>query len=261
MGTEIHDIHTYVWDSSVLQVIRRARSDLHRHGALQLTLGVERPLRMGGDTVDTLQGRAILVAADQPHWFESDGWAAALWLEPQSRPGRALAQRYLADATMAVLPEGSAADLWTPLLTLASAPASLASASALRERIVAAWIGDAGRAPPLHPALQRATRAIAGLDEVRVSAAELAETVGISESRLLHLFGEQLGIPLRRFVLWCRVRRAILALAEGANATQAAHVAGFHDSAHLTRTFKSLLAVPPREVAKLRGHFSFPPSR
>ena len=91
----------------------------------------------------------------------------------------------------------------------------------------------------------------------RVSASELAKVSGISESHLLHLFTQDLGIPLRRFVLWWRMRRAVVAMIEGATATKAAHDAGFHDSSHFTRTCKELMAVGPREIAKAasRGHF------
>jgi AraC-like DNA-binding protein len=58
-------------------------------------------------------------------------------------------------------------------------------------------------------------------------------------------------------VLWWRMRRAVAVIVGGGTATKAAHDAGFHDSSHLTRSFKELLAVSPRELAKAArwGHF------
>ncbi len=246
-----------MWDFEVLQVIRRARSDLHSHGALQLTVGLEAPLRMGSGLDHEVRGAAILVAANEPHWFESDGWAAAFWIEPESRVGRGLADQYLQVESMVALPETPVAALREELLALAQSRGAVAHAEAARRALAAAWLPDAGPVPPLHPALRRAIRHISGLDEVRVSAADLAATAGVSESHLLHLFGDDLGIPLRRFVLWRRVRRAIRAIVDGESATHAAQVAGFHDSSHLTRTFKELLAVMPSQVARLRDQFDF----
>jgi len=248
-----------MWDYTVLQVIKRARSDLHSHGALQVTLGLEAPLRMGtdDDASGAVQGRVILVAANQPHWFESNGWAAALWTEPESRVGRVLQERYLQSASLVTLAEAPAAELLPGLLGFAQSEGGADDALQLRRGIERAWAGDAAIPPPLHPALRRATRHIAGLEEVRISAAELAEVAGVSESHLLHLFGDQLGIPLRRYVLWRRLHKAIRFVVEGNTATHAAQVAGFHDSAHLSRTFKQLLAVTPSELAKMRGCFEF----
>lgn len=77
------------------------------------------------------------------------------------------------------------------------------------------------------------------------SAAELARAVGLSEGRLIHLFTREMGLPMRRYLLWLRLRRVVFALAEGATMTEAAHVAGYADSAHMSRTFREMFGLPP----------------
>ncbi|HEY9266429.1 MAG TPA: helix-turn-helix domain-containing protein [Mycobacterium sp.] len=62
---------------------------------------------------------------------------------------------------------------------------------------------------------------------------------------MTHLFTEQVGIPLRRYVLWSRLRIAILRVQAGDDLTGAAHGAGFADSAHLTRTTRDMFGLPP----------------
>lgn len=58
---------------------------------------------------------------------------------------------------------------------------------------------------------------------------------------------EKLGAPPRTWRPWLRLRNAISEIAfRGANCTQAAHRAGFVDSAHLTRTSKAMFGVTPR---------------
>ena len=80
--------------------------------------------------------------------------------------------------------------------------------------------------------------------------AELAARVGLSASRFTHLFTEQVGIPLRRYVLWSRLRVAITLVQGGDDLTGAAHGAGFADSAHLTRTTREMFGLPPSVLSR-----------
>ena len=82
-------------------------------------------------------------------------------------------------------------------------------------------------------------------------ASEVAESVSLSEGRFLHLFSEKMGITWRPYLLWHRMTCAINALVKGSSVTDAAHVAGFSDSAHLSRTFRSLFGMSIREALSL----------
>ncbi|KAF7783615.1 hypothetical protein PRUB_a3436 [Pseudoalteromonas rubra] len=73
----------------------------------------------------------------------------------------------------------------------------------------------------------------------RWRAADVAQTLNLSESRFLHIFKNQVGIAWRPFLLWRRLICALQALIKGKSATDAAYMAGFSDSAHLSRTFRS----------------------
>lgn len=74
--------------------------------------------------------------------------------------------------------------------------------------------------------------------------AELAAALNVSESWLVHRFTDEVGVPIRRYVLWQRLWRAVEAL-KGATLTEAAHAAGLSDSAHLSRTFRETFGVAP----------------
>lgn len=86
--------------------------------------------------------------------------------------------------------------------------------------------------------------------EKHVSVKEIAANVKLSESRFSHLFSEQLHVPVRRYLLWLRLRDAIHLLASGVSLTDTAHEAGFADSAHLTRTFRAMLGIAPSSLIK-----------
>ncbi|MFB5649607.1 helix-turn-helix domain-containing protein [Leptospira wolffii] len=80
-------------------------------------------------------------------------------------------------------------------------------------------------------------------DSIRMK--EIGKDFSISEDRLIRLFKENLGIPLRRYLLWVRTWEACRLLTEGISLTEAAHAAGFADSAHFTRTFKENFGFVP----------------
>jgi len=95
----------------------------------------------------------------------------------------------------------------------------------------------------------RLIRVLDLLETEDLSVAESARRVGLSESRLTHLMSDTLGAPPRAWRAWLRLRRAInQRLFHDANLTQAAHAAGFVDSAHLTRTCKQLAGVRPAQM-------------
>ena len=80
----------------------------------------------------------------------------------------------------------------------------------------------------------------------------LAERVHLSPSRFAHLFKEQIGVPVRRYVLWQKMRRALNLAMAGDSLTTAALTAGFADSAHLSRTVRALIGVAPEFLFRQR---------
>ncbi|MEQ9799818.1 MAG: AraC family transcriptional regulator [Salinisphaeraceae bacterium] len=86
-----------------------------------------------------------------------------------------------------------------------------------------------------------------------VPVAQLATSVGLSASRLQHLFTREAGVPLRRYRAWRRMRTAIDAITGGDNFTTAAHAAGFSDQAHFNHDFRRTFGAPPSvSLARLR---------
>lgn len=79
-------------------------------------------------------------------------------------------------------------------------------------------------------------------------ASEVAKRLSLSESRFLHLFREELGIAWRPYLLWRRMICAIQAILNSSSATEAAHLAGFSDSAHLSRTFRNNFGMSIRQA-------------
>lgn len=89
------------------------------------------------------------------------------------------------------------------------------------------------------------------LENEKLSLHKVSTKVYLSTSRFAHLFKEQTGIPFRKYILWCRMQKAVEVLLAGKNFTYAAHAAGFSDSAHFSRTCVSMFGVSPSGILKM----------
>lgn len=84
----------------------------------------------------------------------------------------------------------------------------------------------------------------------KLSTEQLIKVAFLSESRLLHLFKEQMGLPIRNYILWYRLKIAVEQITDGASLTEAAHRAGFSDQSHFTRNCLKMIGVPPSTITK-----------
>jgi AraC-like DNA-binding protein len=75
------------------------------------------------------------------------------------------------------------------------------------------------------------------------TASQHAQAQGLSASRFMHLFSEEIGVPFRRYRIWNRLRAAMRIVLTGSSLTEAAVEAGFTDSAHFARLFRATFGV------------------
>ena len=127
---------------------------------------------------------------------------------------------------------------------LQSTEAGLPEAEAACSALIASFAEEAPR-PTMHWRVRKAMKRIEGDLDDPPSLEALATEIGISASRLRHMFKEQTGLPMSRYVLWMRLRAALLAALEGVTMTESAQTAGFSDAAHFTRTCRQMFGLPP----------------
>ena len=113
---------------------------------------------------------------------------------------------------------------------------------------------DTNPSHQIDPRIKKALGIIAKLPLKKISTSDLASQVFISESRFLHLFKDNVGIPVRRYLLWMRLNEAVKKILQNVSLTDAAHEAGFSDSAHLSRTFRSMFGLTLSEILKNNRH-------
>ncbi len=242
----------YFWQGGSLWIGEgKGRTEWHEHHAHQLALALEGSFRFRAQSDGAWTDfEGALVPSECTHQFEINGTAliAHLFVEPESSAGRALAASF-GSRGVSALPSDeartAARSLFNVLQGRASTDAMVETATAAIATLsgVAAVAGE-----ELDPRLAR------GLDYVRanirkpIALADVAAAVALSESRFRHLFVEGTGSSFRAYLLWLRINLAIEAVMAGASWTEAAHDAGFADSAHLTRTHKRMFGIEPTAI-------------
>jgi AraC-like DNA-binding protein len=81
-----------------------------------------------------------------------------------------------------------------------------------------------------------------------LSSRELAADAGLSESRFLHLFRDEVGTSLRRYRLCVRPLAAGAAISAGKNLTTAAVDSGFSSPSHLADRFKATFGLSATQL-------------
>jgi len=214
-------------------------TDTHAHHAVQIiTATTALTVLDAAGTAHT--GRQVIVPADTAHRIITGAAAGTvIFLDPETAAGAAAHHRaaHSGWSTGFALPGGPDEGA-----TLGDAVTALLTALTPTTSTVAV-----GR----HQAVTAALNLIPDLiAEGAVGTGELAARVGISPSRLTHLFTTEVGLPVRRYVLWQRLLAAVIAVAAGRDLTTAAHAAGFADSAHLTRTCRENFGLPPSALRR-----------
>jgi AraC-like DNA-binding protein len=236
----------YLWPGRGLVLSGAILATGHRHAALQLTLGLDGPFKLklkGGDWFSTA---AAILNGEAEHELDGRGHGQAnFYVEPDSPLGRTLQAKYLSGKVWGQLPEAALAPLRKKLLALAKKPAPAAQAYALYGQVAEILAGVEAARSTLDERVAKALAIFTGLDDKKISASALAKQVFLSESRLSHLFQEQLGLPIRRYLLWLKVLDACSRANSDSNITEAAHAAGFTDAAHFTHTARQLLGISP----------------
>jgi len=84
----------------------------------------------------------------------------------------------------------------------------------------------------------------------RTSLASIAKELELSESRLMHIFKRDVGIPFRRYRMWVSMGAAIRMMHAGARLTDAALATGFSSSAHFSASFREMFGIEPSRLSQ-----------
>jgi AraC-like DNA-binding protein len=195
----------------------------HRNPVTCILAGLDRPLvvRSGAERIEA---DMLLIRPGVEHEVEIGGRARVLYLDGLEYPLDARLARRVPREVAAMAIDALAGD--------ASAPVELRMRlSSGRERCPAE--------------VARAIAAIMSDPMMRMDQAELARQLRRSRTQSLRLFKAVTGMTFRGFKQWTALCAAARQIADGQLVRTAAMDAGFADTAHLTRTFRSSFGTTP----------------
>ncbi|MDC0662530.1 helix-turn-helix domain-containing protein [Marinobacter sp. SS21] len=224
----------YIWPDHWQVWGRVMPNRTHRHSTASLLVGIRGPfeLECGGHWRTT---RAALVAPDVPQALnpgETDMWVAQL--DPDSQPWMQLKGLLLGqpsvdlDPAVARLAQSQPPDCGAMQQTLAALLAECGGQPAALDQRVAVCCQLLRREMP-----------------ERLNLTDLATRVGLSPSRLTHLFRNETGVSPRRFLLQLKMHRAMASWSPGKTVSEIAAEGGFYDQPHLVRTARDLFDALP----------------
>ena len=224
-----------------------AVTPLHAHYAIQIAFGSDYGIRFRpSDREEWTEFGGAIIPSRQPHTMDASVVPsnAVLFVEPETREGRALSERYLANG-IAPLPDAVLADVVPPLFAAWQEQRSERAIIEAAQRVVHAFTGGVEPAVISDERILRAIAYIKSHLDSELTLDEVAREAFLSPSRFRHLFVEETGMALRPYILWRRFLRVWDLLMAGESLSAAAHRAGFADAAHLTRTSRRTFGLPP----------------
>lgn len=245
--------HFYLWDSYALYIGMGLPSTMHQHNAVQIGISLDHPFRIKSLCQSEFAlYRSFVVQSNVPHEIDSaDTPSIFVWIEAESLLAQTIHQ--IQEHPLKELPGISRFEL---LAATQDALLDCNQAVQLLHTIVNAIVPFDFTPRPLDERVQATLVLIQrnNPSEAPLSIPDIAQRVYLSASRLRHLFREQLGTSIQRYILWQRLLLAIQSASKGMSLTEAAHNAGFADAAHLSRVFRMMFGIKPSEVFK-DSHF------
>lgn len=237
----------FPWNGGAIFVGTAGAFPAHAHQAIQICFLFEGRIRLRTSDADEWRDYDVaLVPSRHSHGMDGSRvhLGATLFVEPETREGRILTERYL----QAGIAEVDRTQVDPALLELRAAALGQGKPRAIVEQARALVQALAQHVEPSLTSDERVLRAVKYINEhlaEPITLAAVARVAFLSPSRFRHLFAEQTGMRLREYVLWRRFVTVWELRMKGVSLAEAAHAAGFADSAHLARTSRRMIGIPP----------------
>ena len=222
----------------------------HRHHAIQLTIGLNDDFHLYFNTDKQCFG-SVLIDSDYPHkLIRKSGKQILILIDTELSIGRKLKNTYLQNKKVKCVDEKFEARFISELHTIKDVSLQCDRAQEVFDKIIRQLVVIDNPVNDIEVRIHKAIDFMKELEFKQISVKSIAKEIGLSESRLVHLFKDVIGIPIRRYLLWLRLNEAVKYTLEFKSLTDGAHHAGFADSAHFSRTFRQMFGLTPSDILK-----------
>src|SRR5690349_15615161 len=204
--------HFVSWDGGCMFISRALSvTPMHAHYATQIAFGSEAGIRFRPrDDVDWTEYHGVVIPSRQPHTMDASVVPsnAVIFVEPETREGRALAERFGGEGISAIDADATAR-IARPVFAAWGDQRSKAAVRDAARNVVRELAGGIEPTVVSDERILRAVAYINGHLDASLTLEEVAAVAYLSPSRFRHLFVEQTGTGLRPYILWRRFLRAI----------------------------------------------------
>lgn len=241
-----HQSKIYTWDGVILYVTHEQLNNAHAHFPALLQIGFGTPFAITLDDQLRCYHDIVVMAPNVMHSTDSEHQPyLALMIDPDHALYGHL-YPLLNGEQICSLPAACLATFHSQFQKLIAGQLSPDDAKQLVLTLLSTLNPNPLQVLPWDARVLQACHYIQQLVPQQIpTVAQVAAHTGLSESRLMHLFSQQLGISMRRYILWLRIRYAIKLWAAGRSLIDIALEAGFADQAHFTRTLRSMADFAP----------------
>jgi AraC-like DNA-binding protein len=252
----------YISPTRMLLASPNLVADAHQHAVMQFTCSLDgTPFSVWTENDGWQRTEGVLIDSNISHSVKDfSGWQVTACIIPDARKGKRIQDKVLKGAPIKYFESSDIAPVIEAIqITRHQLLETGAGFHALIDAVYDHLLQEDSFLPPLDARITSAIHSIRQNIHGNLSAAALAAEVHLSEHRFLHLFKEQIGAPLRQYILWQRIAVATEAFINGLSAKEAAYEAGFSDPAHFSRTFSQMFGAQPSSYAAIKPlyHFAF----
>ena len=242
-----------LWRDSVLYLGDSFDPQMHSHHAVQCCIALKGKLRISWAGVDSWQTcTAAVIGSNVSHSIANpDGPLCLLYLEKTSNNYRSILEHHCVTTECQtrseplILEHPVSKNIREQLLQAMSSKIEPNRANDLKKQCLKLFNSYIADAQSIDPRIGKLLNFLHRKPGGQFSGIDLADVACLSESRMQHLFKQHMGIPIRRYILWMRLRYVLELVLTGTSLTAAAYESGFSDSAHYSRTFKAMYGIAP----------------
>jgi len=225
----------------------------HNHHALQLAITTDEPFIMKVKEGEWGNYTSLMLASDCPHQCNaSQSRIIFISIDPSAYIAQKLKEDFIKSSPFNTLPDRVTKIFVNDLLRLLNNSSNCNAILKLILQFIADISGAASTSlhPVIESRIEKVIRIIKNSHDKKITLEFIAQSVFLSESRLVHLFKEQIGISIRKYILWDRINFAVKKIIDKESLTEAAYSAGFSDAAHFSRTFSKVFGISPSTILK-----------
>lgn len=235
----------YLWDKRTLYVGPLFEPLKLSQGAATLVIGLDKEISFREDLEsESVSCRSLLLPAGQNvHIDTGDAVVANCNLDPLGLDFAALKLHMQLKQGDIAYQLNNESDFINTFLWLYQSQMAAPEAYACLDQLIVAPNGV--QLPAADQRVMQVINKIKQTIDDNLSVEDLASEVCLSVPRLVQLFKQQTGVPIRRYRLWHRLYVTAVLMGRGESLTAAALSAGFTDSSHFSHTFRSMLGMTP----------------